>query len=56
MENFELPVRAGAFAHDSFDVRHLPFASEFLDFGGNEFHQLVEQTAGLNFGFAPEID
>src|SRR2546423_14344323 len=56
MENFELPVRAGAFAHDPFDVGHLAFAPKFVDFGGNKFHQLVEQTAGLDFLFAAKID
>ena len=29
---------------------------EFVDFGGNELEQLVDQAARLHFGFAAEID
>ena len=54
--NRELSVRAGAFAHDPLDVRHLAFAAELVHFGGNKFEQLVKQTAGLDFGFPAEID
>ena len=56
MKDRELPICAGAFPHDPFDVRHLAFAAELFDFGRNEFEQFVDQTARLNFGLAPEID
>ena len=52
----ELAIRAGAFAHDSFDVRHLLPAPQFIDFGRDEFEHFVEQAARLDFRFAAEID
>ena len=56
LENGELPISAGAFAHDPFDVFHLALAAKLVDFGGDELQQLIEQRARLDFCFAAEID
>jgi len=52
----ELPVRAGALANDSLDVRHFSLAAEFLDLGRDKFEQLVQQLPFVYFSFLPEVD
>ena len=37
----ELPVGAGAFAHDPFDVRHLRLRAELIYLGRDKFEQFV---------------
>jgi hypothetical protein len=41
LPNRQLSVRAGAFAHDSLDMRHLPLRPEFVYFSRNELEQLI---------------
>ena len=41
LPNGQLSIRAGAFAHDPLDVRHLALAAELVHFGGDELQQLV---------------
>src|SRR5256885_12289344 len=55
-ERGQLSIRAGAFAHDSFDVRHLALTAELVDLGGNEFEQLIQQCSRVDFRFVAEID
>ena len=52
----QLPIRTGALAQNSFDVRHLALAAELFHFRRDEFEDLVNQTARLQFAAAAEID
>ena len=52
----DLPIRARAFAHDAFDVRHLAFAPELDRFRSDEFQNLIDQTARCDFAAATEIN
>src|SRR5262245_42224307 len=52
----QLPIRAGAFAHNPLDVLDLALVAKLLHFSGDKFEHLVEQIALVYFAFAAEID
>src|SRR5207249_11031843 len=52
----QLSVRARPFAQDRFEVRHFALAAELFHFRRDEFEDLVNQTARLQFAAAAEID
>ena len=37
----QLPIRAGAFAHDPFDVRHLLLSAELIYLGRDKLEQFI---------------
>ena len=41
LEHGELSIRARAFTHDPFDVRHFFSAAQFINFSRNEFEQFI---------------
>ena len=52
----QLPVRSSSVSEDLLDVFHFAAAPELIDFRGNKFQNLMDQTARLDFAAAAEID
>src|SRR5262249_16979214 len=52
----ELSIRAGAFAHDALDMRHLALTAKLANLGRNKLEQFIEQTARFDFRFAAKVD